>query len=69
MRSLPGVSTLILFYITVPEVPAIFTDSNSRIKGVQIGEHEIKQLILLIIPPFFLRGINRLTRIQVILKL
>ena len=53
MRSLPGVSTLILFYITVPEVPAIFTDANSRIKGVQIGDHEIKQLILLIIPPFF----------------
>ena len=65
-RSLPGVSTLILFYITVPEVPAIFTDANSRIKGVQIGDHEIKQLILLIIPPFFLRGINCLTRIQVI---
>ena len=61
--------TLILVYITVPEVPAIFTDANSRIKGVQIGDHEIKQLILLIIPPFFLRGINRLTRIQVILKL
>ena len=43
MRSLPGVSTLILFYITVAEVPAIFTDADTRIKGVQIGDHKIKQ--------------------------
>ena len=32
MRTLPGVSTLILFYITVTEVPAIFTDADTRIK-------------------------------------
>ena len=51
------------------EVPAIFTDADTRIKGVQIGDHEIKQKILLIKPPLFLRGINCLTRIQVILKL
>ena len=25
------------------EVPAIFIDANTRIKGVQIGDHEIKQ--------------------------
>ena len=43
MRSSPGVSTLILFHITVAEVPAIFTDAETRIKGVQIGNHEIKQ--------------------------
>ena len=36
MRSWPEVSTLILFYITVAEVPAIFTDADARIKGVQI---------------------------------
>ena len=36
MRSWPGVSTLILFFITVTEVPAIFTDADARIKGVQI---------------------------------
>ena len=43
MRSSPGVSTLILFFITVTEVPAIFTDADARIKGVQIGDHEIRQ--------------------------
>ena len=43
MRSLPGVSTLILFYITVAEVYVIFTDADTRIKGVPIGDHEIKQ--------------------------
>ena len=43
MRSSPGVPSLILFYITVAEVPAIFTDADTRVKGVQIGEHEIKQ--------------------------
>ena len=43
MRSSPGATTLILFYITVAEVPAIFTDVDTRIKGVQLGDHEIKQ--------------------------
>ena len=43
MRSSPGVSTLILLYVTVAEVPAIFTDADTRIKGVQIGDHKIKQ--------------------------
>ena len=43
MRSSPGVSTLILFYITVAEVATIFTDADPRINGVQIGDHEIKQ--------------------------
>ena len=60
---------LILLYVTVAEVPAIFTDADTRIKGVQIGDHKIKQQILLITPPFFLRDITCLTRIQVILKL
>ena len=43
MRSSPGVSTLTLLYITVAEVPVIFIDADTRIKGVQIGDHEIKQ--------------------------
>ena len=43
MRSLPGVSTLILFYIIVAEVHVIFTDADTRIKGVQIGDNEIEQ--------------------------
>ena len=62
-------STLILLYVTVATVPVIFTDADTRIKGVQIGDHKIKQSILLIIPPFFLRDITCLTKIQVILKL
>ena len=36
-------STLILFYITVAEVHVIFTDADTRIKGVQIGDNEIEQ--------------------------
>ena len=43
MRRLPVVSTLILLYITVAVVHVIFTDADTRIKGVQIGDHEIKQ--------------------------
>ena len=44
MRSSPGMSTLkMLLYVTVAEVPAIFTDADTRIKGVQIGDHKIKQ--------------------------
>ena len=38
-----GGSTLILLYTTVAEVPAIFIDADTRIKRVQIGDHEIKQ--------------------------
>ena len=43
MKSSPGVSTLILLYVTVAEVPAIFNDADTRFKGVQIGDHKIKQ--------------------------
>ena len=43
MRSSPGVSTLILLYVTVAVVPATFTDADTRIKGLQIGYHKIKQ--------------------------
>ena len=43
MRNSPGVSTLILLYVIVAEVPVILTDADTRIKGVQIGDHKIKQ--------------------------
>ena len=39
----PSVFTLILFYVTVAEAFAIFIDADARIKGVQIGDYEIKQ--------------------------
>ena len=69
MISLPAISTLIRLYVTVAEVPAIFTDADTGIKGVQIGDHKIKKKILLITAPSFLRDITCLTRIHVILKL
>ena len=42
-RSSLGVHTPILLYVTVAEAPAIFTNADTRIKGVQIGDHKIKQ--------------------------
>ena len=42
-RRSPGVHTFILLHVTVTEVPAIFTDADTRIKGVQIGDHKVKQ--------------------------
>ena len=33
----------IYIYITVAELPAIFTDADTRIKEVQTGDLEIKQ--------------------------
>ena len=43
MSSSSGVYTLILLYVTVTDVPAIFAYTDTRIKGVQIGDHKIKQ--------------------------
>ena len=40
MRSSPAFSTLILLYITVAKVLAIYINADTRIKGVQIGDHE-----------------------------
>ena len=37
-----GVHSLLL-HIAVTEVPPIFTDADSRTKGGQIGDDEIKQ--------------------------
>ena len=43
MRSSPGLSTLVMIYITVAEVPAVFTNADTMIKGVQITDHKVKQ--------------------------
>ena len=43
MRSSPEVPTLILLYIAVAGVLAIFNDADTRIKGVETGDHETKQ--------------------------
>ena len=45
MRSSPGLSTLILLYITVANVPAIFIDADTKIKRVQIGTMKLNNKI------------------------
>ena len=50
------------YYITVTEVLAIFIDSDTRVKGVQIADHEMKQNILLMAPSFLLRDITCITQ-------
>ena len=53
MTGLSRVATLILSYITVAEILTIFIDVNTRIKEVQIGDHETKKKILSMTQPFF----------------
>ena len=55
-------------HTVMAEVPTIFIDADARIKGVQIGDHEIKQSILPM-TSFFLRDITCLTRIEMTVKL
>ena len=43
MRSSLELYNLILLYVTVAEVLAIFTDADTRIKGVPPGDQKIKQ--------------------------
>ena len=69
MGSSPGVSTLILLYITVTEILDIFIDDDTEIKRVLIGDHKIKQQILAMATSLFLKDITCHTRIQVVLKL
>ena len=47
-------------------VLVIFIDCDTRIKEIQIGDHKIKQQILPMTIPFFLRNISCLTIIEVI---
>ena len=58
-----------LLYIIAAEVLASFINANKRIKGVQIGGHEIKIVNFADNTIIFLRDITCLDRIQVILKL
>ena len=60
-------SSLVL-YITAAKALANFIDANKRIKGVQIGEHEIKLVRFTDDITIFLRDITYFNRIQVILK-
>ena len=65
----PGMSTLngVVYYLAY--VFASFIDANKRIKGIQIGDHEIKLVNFADEITFFLGDITCLNRIQVILKL
>ena len=64
---MPGV--LVLLYIIAAEALASFINTNKRIKGIQIGHHEIKIVNFTDDTTIFLRDITCLNRIQVILKI
>ena len=55
--------------IIAAEVPVCFIDADKRIKGIQIGDHDIKLVNFADSTSIFLRGITCLNRIQLILKL
>ena len=58
-----------LLYIIAAEVLASFINVNERIKGIQIGDHDIKTVNFVDDTTIFLRDITCRDRIQVILKL
>ena len=58
-----------LLYNIVAEVLANFINADKRIKGIQIGDHEIKIANFTDNTTIFLRDITCLNRIQVILRL
>ena len=58
-----------LLYIIAAEVLASFINANKRIKGIQIGDHEIKIVNFSDDTTIFLRDITYLKRMQVIFKL
>ena len=62
-------STLISVVYYGSEVLANCIDANKRMKGIQIGDHEIKLVNFAHKITFFLGDIPCLNRIQVILKL
>ena len=64
-----GCPLSMMFYIIVAYVSANFIDADNRIKGIQIGDHEIKLVNFADEITFFLGYITCLNRIQVILKL
>ena len=68
MSSSSGYPFSVLLYIITAEVLAILIDANTRIKGVQKGDHEMKILNFVDGTTIFLEDINCLTRKQSILK-
>ena len=64
-----GCPLLSVLYIRAPEVLANFIDADKRIKGVQIGDHEMKLVNFADNITIFLGYITCLKGIQVISKL
>ena len=64
-----GCPLSLVLYIMAAEVLANFIDAYKGMKGVQIGEHEIKLVNFAEDITIFLGDITCLNRIQVILKL
>ena len=64
-----GCPLSMVLYFTVASVIANFIDADKKIKGIQIGDHEIKLVNFADEITFFLGDITCLNRIQVILKL
>ena len=58
-----------LLYSIAAEVLANLININKRIKGIQIGDHEIKIVNFTDNTTIFLRNITCLNRIQVVLRL
>ena len=58
----------VLLYIIVAEVLAICTDTDTRIKGIQMGDYEIKIVNIADDTTIFVRDISCLTRIELILN-
>ena len=61
-----GCPLSLVLYIMAAEVLANFIDADKRMKGVQIGDHEIKLVNFADDIIIFLRDIAYLNRIQVI---
>ena len=58
-----------LLYNIVAEVLANFINGDKRIKGIQIGDHEIKIVTFTDNTTIFVRDITCLNRVQVIIRL
>ena len=68
MCVLQGCLLSMLLYNIADEVLANLINADKRIKGIQIGDHEIKIVNFTDNTTIFLRDITCLNRIQVILK-
>ena len=64
-----GCSLSMFLCIIAAEVLAIFIDANTRIKGIQTGDHEIKIVNFADDTTIFLRDFSCLTKIELILEL